>query len=569
MSTLKKTDHILIISFLAIFAFPVLFAFRHLDDNRLTSWQWVFTGVSAEEVFFLLLLGIALSYVIARYPLFHPSPRRLPFALFIISFAASAFFWREPEVIVDASRYFTQAKHLEIYGMGYFIREWGGEIAAWTDMPFVPFLYGLIFKFLGETRLFIQVFTSMLFSLTTVLTYLIGRELWDEGVGSAGGFLMLGMPYLMSQVPLMLVDVPSMFFLTFSVYTFQRALSRGGAGTICLSAASISLSVFSKYSLWLMLSGMVVLFIVRAREDRAGAFRRGGAALCLTAVLSGAILFYRFDVISEQIRFLMSYQRHGLGRWSESFTSTFLFQVHPFITAFALFSVYAAMRKRDLRYAIIIWLPLLILLLEIKRIRYLIPVFPMFALMASYGLREIKTDEVKRFIVSVAVLSSLTLAVFAYLPFLRQISLINLKDAGRFLDSLDVDAVEVFTLPQKSNVNPAVSVPLLDLFTKKRIIYDYGPDNRPLPEGIAPEDIERSPLRFTWEYKNPAYYAFGDKAGTNAAMVLISGSREAVVPAHIRQRLRGYRKCREFEVFSDDFRYKTIVAVFAAGPPSP
>ena len=92
-------------------------------------------------------------------------------------------FWKVPEVIVDASRYFTQAKHLDVYGIGYFLREWGRDINIWTDMPLIPFLYGLIFKLFGESRIYIQAFTTLLFSLTVVLTYNIGKTLWDETVG--------------------------------------------------------------------------------------------------------------------------------------------------------------------------------------------------------------------------------------------------------------------------------------------------------------------------------------------------------------------------------------------------
>ena len=63
---------------------------------------------------------------------------------------------------------------------------------AWTDMPLVPFLYGLIFKFFGESRLYIQIFTTFFFSMTVVLTYMIGKTLWDEDTGLYGGMLLLG-----------------------------------------------------------------------------------------------------------------------------------------------------------------------------------------------------------------------------------------------------------------------------------------------------------------------------------------------------------------------------------------
>jgi hypothetical protein len=94
---------------------------------------------------------------------------------------------------VDASRYFTQAKHLELYGVKYFVSEWGKDINAWTDMPLVPFLYGVVFSIFGETRIYIQILNTTFFSLTAVLTFELGKILWDEETGFFAGVL-LGAP---------------------------------------------------------------------------------------------------------------------------------------------------------------------------------------------------------------------------------------------------------------------------------------------------------------------------------------------------------------------------------------
>ncbi|HDY71738.1 MAG TPA: hypothetical protein ENH50_08740, partial [Nitrospirae bacterium] len=506
-SNLKTVDYLLIISLLTLFTPLVLFVYRSLDDNRLTSWKWVFANMDAGRIFLILVPGIMLAYLISRISFFE----RNPTLLFLSSFVIAAAFWREPEVIVDTSRYFTQAKHLEMYGIGYFISEWGKDIVVWTDLPLVPFLYGLIFKFLGESRLYIQIFTTLLYSLTLVLTYMIGKTLWDEDTGFYAGLLLLGIPYLFTQVPLMLVDVPTMFFLTLSVFTFIKALSQGGLKMTAISSVALFLAFFSKYSTWLMLSVLTVIFVVYLRMDAKTTIKRAGAIALVSLFLIGVAIIFKYDVISEQIRLLMSYQRPGLRRWGESFTSTFLFQIHPFITVAALYSLYVAFRKRDLKYMIVSYLILLVVLFQIKRIRYIIPLFPMLALMASYGLREIRSRDIRKFIVFCIITSSLVFALSAYLPFLQRISTINLKNAGQFLNSLDVEDIEVFTLPQKrSVVNPAAAVPVLDLFTDKRILYDYKKNMRFGPR-LSKRRLQKSSLRFTWEYKNPEYYTDSNK----------------------------------------------------------
>ncbi|MBI5213116.1 MAG: glycosyltransferase family 39 protein [Nitrospirae bacterium] len=591
----KKNDILLLISLSTLLVFVVLFAFRAMDDNRLTNWQWVFVHVDGVKIFSILILGL-----VSAFGLFRVSLERKPvISLFSISFVIAAIFWQQPEVIVDASRYFTQAKHLELYGIDYFMKEWGKTIVAWTDMPLIPLFYGLIFKFFGESRIYIQVFTTALFSLTVVLTYLIGKELWDKRIGYNGGLLLMGFPYLLTQIPLMLVDVPTMFLLTLSTFTFIKALKSGGIW-LFISSLSIFLTFYSKYSTWLMLSVMAIIFLVYIvkcsdkSEDRSqesedsppthpspsrgegegwsviadlqtqssklktqNYISRGIFVALISALLIGTVFWYKFDVFSEQIRLLTSYQKPALKQWGESFVSTFFFQIHPFITAAAIYSAYAAFKKRDSKYLIIGWLIFLVIALQIRRIRYIIMVFPMFALTASYGLYRIKDKEIRNFIVSCIITSSLVISIFAYLPFLKSMNTVNLKHAGEFIDSLGVDNIEVFVLQQKeSEINSAVSVPMLDIFTGKGILYHHDP-----AYFHPPEDMAVSPLRFTWEYKNPGYYETdGGKSGD--AVAVISGDGFSALPFHIAERIKGYGNFKTFKTLEGIFQYRTIVTVY-------
>jgi hypothetical protein len=221
--------------------------------------------------------------------------------------------------------------------------------------------------------------------------------------------------------------------------------------------------------------------------------------------------------------------------------------------------VYAAFRKRDLRYVIICWLMFLIVLFQIRRIRYIVPAFPMLALMASYGIQEIRDRELKRFVVSSAVISSLIVVFFAYLPFLQGMSDGNLKQAGQFLDSLKGEVVEVFTLYQRESVmNPAVSVPILDLFTQKRILYHDDVHVHP-----DQEEIEKSPLRFTWEYKTPKYYTgLTDSPKERIPVVLIANRHDETLSVPVIERIKGYRAAKLFQTDEGIFLHKTFVTVY-------
>lgn len=560
--SLSTNNRLFIVLLLALVTYLVQFIFRSFDDNRLTSWQWAFQNTDAANIFLILMAGIILVFFIARLSI---PVRVYPLFLFVAVFIAAAIFWTEPEVIVDSSRYFTQAKHLELYGATYFAREWGRDIHAWTDMPLVPFLYGLIFRIFGESRIYIQIFTTTLFSLSAVLTYELGKTLWDEETGFFAGVFLLGMPYLMTQAPLMLVDVPTMFFLMLAVVTFIKAIEKGTAWRIITASISIASAFFTKYSTWLMLSVLLIVLLVYViygaggRTKKVEIFLRGLSIALIAAIFVGVVFLYKYDVFRDQMRLLIDYQKPGLSTWQESFVSTFFFQIHPLITLAAMYSAYVAVRKKDLKYAVIVWLVLLVVLMQIKRIRYIMPVFPMLTLMAAYGISEIRERAVKKFFVWSVFISALIIGALVYLPFLRSISVINLKDAGRYLNSVDEPGIEVFTLrPEDPVMNPAVSVPILDLFTKKNIIYDYSGESF-FPPG---ETVEKSPLRFTWEYKNPEYYTKIDKNNEDMAVVVISESPEDTLPEEIRQRIAGYRLSGIFKTHDDIFIYKPCVRVY-------
>jgi len=552
---LKNVHRKAIVSLAALLSFLALYAFRSADDNRLFSWQWVFDRVDAFTIVLLVIPATVAAYVLSNVTLPERNPRAF---LFLISFLAAAPFWTEPELFMDASRYFTQAKHLEVYGVGYFIREWGKDIMAWTDLPAVPLLYGLIFRIFGEHRVLIQAFVTLLFSTTVVLTYLVGKTLWDEETGFAAGMLLLGMPLLLTQVPLMLVDVPTMSFLALSIFTFLKALNHGGARWTAGASLALLLAFFSKYSAWMLLTVLPVIVIVQQRKAPGTAFRRALAVALVSGGLIGSVVALKFGVFAEQARLLMNYQQPGLSRWGESFFSTFFFHIHPFITLSAVASLIIAWRRRDLNYAVISWLVLLVLLFGIRRSRYILPVLPMLALMASYGLQSIEQKDMKRFIVFLIVVISLGTAVFAYLPFARRTSAMNLKDAGAYLNSRGIETIEVVTLPLRDPVaNPSVAVPLLDLFMTGSIRYQYEPGLFP-----PPEDINTNALRFTWEFKAPAYYAAAPPPMQRTAIVVISGEPTRTMPPDVAKRIRGYSVFKRFETPRDPFRYKTIVDVY-------
>ncbi len=532
-----------------------LYNLRALDDNRLTSWWWVFDGVSP-RVFFLLLLGaVALAYVVSRLRL--PTRATLPL-LTGAAFLVTATLWQLPEVVVDASRHFAQAKQVELQGIFEFLAAWGHEIPAWTDLPLPPLLYGALLQVFGEHREATQAFTGLLFAGTAALTYLIGKALWTRELGLYAGAFLLAMPFLIVQTPLMMVDVQAMFFLTLAVYATIEAIARGGLQRCLLASLAIGLAMLTKYSNWLMLSVLPIVVLTHWQLGWRSVATRAAVVAGGALALIGVFLFAKLDVVTAQMELLREFQAPALGRWGESLLSSFFFQIHPFVSIAAAASIYLAVRRRDPRYLVIAWMLLVAMLLGLRRIRYMIVMMPMLALMAAYGLHAIQRIDLRRLIVANAVLISMVITGAAFSPFLQRASAMNLKHAGEYLDAIHAGDVEVHVLPQAtSSVNPAVALPLLDLFTRQPLLDGTRPGSVPAPERVA--DL---PWRWTWEVPGTGHLPAAGTDGAASTIVVIHSETDPRLPAHLARRIEGYRLEKAFADSSRVFRFKTLVRIY-------
>jgi hypothetical protein len=102
-----------------------------------------------------------------------------------------------------------------------------------------------------------------------------------------------------------------------------------------------------------------------------------------------------------------------------------------------------------------------------------------------------------------------------------------------------------------------MSVPLLDLFTHKQIRYHYR------VESLLPrEEILRSSLRFTWEYRNPAYYESSPEPAATMPVVVLSDASDGPLPAGLAGKLDGYRLSRSFQRNEGVFKYTAGVRIY-------
>jgi hypothetical protein len=419
-----------------------------------------------------------------------------------------------------------------------------------------------VFRLFGEHRLPQQIFTAGLFALTVLATARIGGLLWGASVGVRGGLLLLAVPCLLVNVPLLMADVPAMAAVTAALWMFLETLERGGPLRASSASLAIAAALLAKYSTWALLGGSfggILLF--EALRCRWASVTRGCAVAAAGAIAPALFALAKPDIVRNQLALLAGFQWEGLRRWVESYPSTFLFQTHPLLAVAALAALWQGWRARDRGTLVAAVVPLVLFALGARRSRYLLPAFPMIALLAARGLEPLP-GRARRFTVLAAVGFSLVTVFAVNLPFLRWVNTANLLAAGRFLDEHGVGAVEVTAVPAPGvSINPEVAVPLLDYHSAAQF-FVRGPTPAPPPGG----ELSTSSFRFTWEQPLPSWYRRGDAVPpSGAARVLVTGDPDTAPPAPLAAEVAGRGPDA---VFSRDavFRYRTFVSVWLGSP---
>lgn len=283
---------------------------------------------------------------------------------------------------------------------------------------------------------------------------------------------------------------------------------------------------------------------------------RSGVALLGRSVTP--LLFVLGETVREQINLLASFQRQGLKRWSESDISTFFFHIHPLVSLAAAAGTVTAIRKKDIRFLIPAFLVGLVLAMQIRRIRYILPIFPLLALAAAYGIHQLQNRKLIRYLVISAIGASLILAIGLYLPFTKRLSAVNIQNAGLFLNNLESSAAAVYTEEGgRQTANLTINIPLLDLFTSKQVYSLNSTAPKPLPD-------KGSSFRFSWEQHLPSFYypAGGALQFNEKALVIVSTLPRPRLPLQIEQLAARKSKKRQFTTSTGLFSYKTVVTIF-------
>lgn len=451
-----------------------------------------------------------------------------------------------PELNPDAARYFTEAKFLAVEGVGTFISEWGGKLYVYVDQPLVPFIYGVLFILFGESRLVIQAYNFLLYSLLVLLVYRISAELWDRRAAGFSAMLMLASPYVLSRVPMTLVDVTLSFLTAALAYSLLLGLRRRRAEYLVPAGICVALIPFTKLTGLVYLLPLAFVPLALHLSGERLALRQLAVPVLLGAALALPLLLHLAPVLREQISLAMILKsRMPEITGAESVWNLLFYQFSAPVTLLALAGTCMALRRGERGILLpLLWFLVPLILYHDTRMRYMIPAYPALAMLAGFGLFSL-SERWNRgtavFLALAAVLSSLSLLYLAYVPFAHANSAADLMRSAAYAERIPVESIDVYALyPASYNSSLALLIPLFDLHSSKRVIV-RGESLMPTRE-ITPEQKNVS---WTWSFELPGYYF--QLAPPSELVAVISPMYYTYLPPMLKERLKNYTLVRTFE----------------------
>ena len=491
-------------------------------------------------------MALAVSLVLAHYLSGRMEPESLgaytlPMAVFLVLLTLHTM----PELNPDAARYFSEAKFLAEEGVGSFFGEWGRRLYVYVDQPLVPFIYGVLFTLFGESRLVIQAYNFLLYSLLTLLVYRTAEHLWGTRAGVFSGMLMLASPYVLSRVPLTLVDTTLSFLTAALAYTLLTGLTRGDTKRLVLAGVCTAMIPFTKLTGVVYLLPLALVPLVLHLRGERWKPRLLTVPLILGIALALPLLLYLQPVLREQLVTAMVL-RARMPVWSgtESVWNMLLHQFSAPVTILAIASLYLSYRARDRGILLpLLWFLVPLALYHDTRIRYMIPAYPALAMLAGVGLFRLSQESRRMacFLAIATVLGSLSMLYLAYVPFAQANSAADLMRAAKYAERIPVDTIDMYALyPASYNSSLALLIPLFDLHSSKQVVV-RGESLMPTRE-ITPEQRNVS---WTWSYELPGYYF--RLAPPSDLVGVISPMYYPYLPPMLRERLQNYTLIRTFE----------------------
>jgi len=470
----------LLIFILTLISYYILIRNSVIDETMLYSWAWIINFLNVKLFFILLVVIFIISIFIARID-FNIKEKHFLLIIFIISFLLSSLLWSSPDPNPDVAEFFGVAKYIELNGLWDYFKSFGTDaLRGYRFHSLLP-VFGLAFRYFGESSFIVHFITSALYAFIPVLTFLLAGKLFSKRIAFISSLFVIAMPNMLVQSSMFMVDVPTVFFVLLALFTFYLFLHKKNIFYYPLTIITFLFALTSKRPaiLFLILS-LPVLFIIVKKSNGFKLKHLSMKSFIIfytLFVLLFVFVFLKVDFFSEQIELDLS-QANIVGNPPHYVNPfSYFFQMQPLIVILFLVSIIFFIIKPKLSYLFLfVWIFFPYIFIHDTTVRYMLPAFPAIGIAAAFVLAKFK-KQIATFAVSLIILSSVLSVVMGYIPLLKnEFYDNNIRLASEYVNDLDVETVGVYMHYKgvKYTTSPKTEIYgyVFDYYSDKKVYYD-------------------------------------------------------------------------------------------------
>jgi 4-amino-4-deoxy-L-arabinose transferase-like glycosyltransferase len=230
---------------------------------------------------------------------------RLFLVLSLAAIISGVFYASNQQIWGDEERSFRVAKIISAKGVESAYQESG-----WLSKkhpPLVPLLYSLTLDFTGTSLFHLRLVSVVFLAATLLVTYYLGRELYDRNTGYLASFLFLLFPLVIRLGTSAMMDIQVTFFFTLALLASLRLVRAPSYWLAILTGFIIGFGLLTKY-IMVLIYGVLIVCVIFLPNFRRQRFYFLVALLVSISMFSVWIMYANhMGILTGQIEKIMEY----------------------------------------------------------------------------------------------------------------------------------------------------------------------------------------------------------------------------------------------------------------------
>lgn len=325
--------------------------------------------------------------------------KRLLLALCVVTLASGFVYANFQRILTDEGHLFNASRIVAEEGAIQFFADYTDiQWLGHQHPPGVPLFYGFTMRIFSVRILVVRIVSLMFTTATVLLTYFLGRELYNRETGLLAALLLLSFPYTLRMGVAALTDMPVTFFFSLVLFLILRLLHTPMYRLSLAAGLAVGAGLLSKYTMALIFPLLLGYF----STDRA--FRRLKVHLVIVGLVSTSVFAvwlvyaYQSNVLASQVDTITFYagvatSPGGGTRWMLESVLTRLPSALGLyhIPLLLLGGMHLVRRRGQSDRFVLMWVIVVfvILILTLPDARYFMPAFPALAIAAVRGFQQL------------------------------------------------------------------------------------------------------------------------------------------------------------------------------------